>query len=86
MPVLIYSMPYVLSQNQKMQGCQWYGVQRIKAFFANKKSCEKVRGTSLLPQVVLISSRKPSSSSISLKKNGGNLLHSQRAGVGKLLN
>ena len=44
MPVLIYSMPFVMSQNQKMQGCQRYGVQRIKAFFANKKSSEKGLG------------------------------------------
>ena len=32
LPVLIYSTPFVMSQNYKMLGCQWYGVKRMKIF------------------------------------------------------
>ena len=31
--VLIYSTPFVMSQNCKKQGCQWYVVKRIKTYF-----------------------------------------------------
>ena len=33
LPVLIYSKPFVMSQNCKMHGCQWYGVKRIEMYF-----------------------------------------------------
>ena len=33
LPVLIYSTPFVMSQNCKKQGCRWYGVKRIKTYF-----------------------------------------------------
>ena len=53
-----------MSQNFDTQGCQWYGVKRIKSIFADKGNCETrfEAPSSLLPQVVLISSMKPISS------------------------
>ena len=33
LPVMIYSRPFVMSQNCKIQGSQWYGVKRIKSSF-----------------------------------------------------
>ena len=32
LPVLIYSTPFVMSQNCEKQGCQWYAVKRIKTY------------------------------------------------------
>ena len=51
-----------------MQGCQWqfYGVTQIKTYFCEERVLsKKVWGTSLLPQVILVFSIKPISSSIS---------------------
>ena len=50
-----------------MEGYQWYGVKPIKSYFRELRELwKKVWGTSLLPQVVLISSIKPISRGISL--------------------
>ena len=50
-----------------MQSCQWHGVKRFKSYFCEKREfCIKVWSTSLLPQIVLISSKNPISSRISL--------------------
>ena len=66
LPVLIYSRPFVMSQICEMQVCQCYKVKRIKSYFHELRELwKKVRGTFLLPQVVLISSIKPISSYIS---------------------
>ena len=52
-------MPFAMSQNCKMQGCQKYIVKRIKSHFNEYRELwKKVWGTPLLPQVVLISSTK----------------------------
>ena len=50
-----------------MQGCQLYGVKRIKSYFPEwTELWKKVGGISLLLQVVVISLITPISSSISL--------------------
>ena len=47
-------MRFVISQNYKMQGCQWYGVKRIKSYFLEKRELsKKVWDNSLLLQVVV---------------------------------
>ena len=62
-------MPFVMPQNFEMQDCQWYRIKPIKSYFRKQKLLwKKVLGASLLPQVVLISSIKPISSSTSLMK------------------
>ena len=33
LPELIYSTPFVISQNCEKQDCQWYEVKRIKTYF-----------------------------------------------------
>ena len=59
-----------MSQKYEDQSCQWYGVKRIKSYFGRiRKLQKKVWSTSLLPQVVLISSIKPISSSMFLHGN-----------------
>ena len=47
LPVLIYSRPFVMSENCEMHGCQWYEVQRIKNILANKGNCGKRFGAPL---------------------------------------
>ena len=41
LPVLMYNTLFVMSQNCKMQGCQWYGVKRIKSIFPKKGNVGK---------------------------------------------
>ena len=66
----IKSLPFLMPPKFKTQGCQSYGVKRIKSIFADKWNNvgEQGLGTSLLPQVVFISSMKPITSSTSLSK------------------
>ena len=57
-----------MSQNCKMQDCQWYEVKRIKTFFREERELwKRTWGISCLPLVDFISSIKPISSYISLK-------------------
>ena len=42
--LLIYSTPFVMSQNYKKQGCQWYVVKRIKTYFCIVEIVEKGLG------------------------------------------
>ena len=60
----------VMSEICEMQSCQWYGVKRITTRFREQGDTRKrVLGTFLLLQVVLTSSIKLISSSISLSLN-----------------
>ena len=40
----LQSDPFPMSQNFETQGCQWYGVKRIKSSFANKRNMEQGLG------------------------------------------
>ena len=63
---ILQSHPFLTSQKFKTQVYQWKGVKRIKSYFRElRKLWEKVWGSFLLPQVVLISSIKPNLSNIS---------------------
>ena len=49
LPILVYSKPCVMSQNCKMQNCQWYRENKLNHIFANMEVEEfwkKVWGTS----------------------------------------
>ena len=56
---------FLFSRNLEMKGCQGYGVKQIKFSVADKRNSGTRFGEFLLTQVVLISSIKLISSSIS---------------------
>ena len=65
----LQSHPFLMLQNFETHSCQWYSVKQIKSIFADEENRGTTfRGTSSLShQVVLISSIKLISSSISLR-------------------
>ena len=78
---ILQSHCFLMSRNFKTQGCQWYGIKRIKSIFADKSSGRaRFLGTFSLPQVVLISSIKPILSSASLSTLGLDVWTIMRSG------
>ena len=71
MQEILQCHPFLMSGKFETQGYQWFGVKRIKSIFADKGNIivEQGLGYSLQPQVVLISSIKPISSSINLSSS-----------------